>query len=204
MNGAVYPWAEKMNGNRPGEYARAWRHVHDIFTAEGATKVRWVWCPVTGTVVTRQYPGDRYVDVVALSGFNGGTALPWGDWRTFADAFNAPLKSLRRLAPHKPVQISEVGTATAGGNKPLWIKQMFDYVEGHTWIRSVLWFDLPKQTDWRVATSPAAEHAFAEGVARMQRTAAPAAQRRVKRSSRRSPSIAPSLRPRSERRHALR
>jgi len=204
MNGAVYPWAEKMNGNRPGEYARAWRHVHDIFTAEGATNVRWVWCPVTGTVVTRQYPGDRYVDVVALSGFNGGTALPWGDWRTFADAFNAPLKSLRRLAPHKPVQISEVGTATAGGNKPLWIKQMFDYVEGHTWIRSVLWFDLPKQTDWRVATSPAAEHAFAEGVARMQRTAAPAAQRRVKRSSRRSPSIAPSLRPRSERRHALR
>jgi len=97
-----------------------------------------------------------------------------------------------------------VGTATAGGNKPLWIKQMFDYVEGHTWIRSVLWFDLPKQTDWRVATSPAAEHAYAEGVARMQRTAAPAAQRRVKRSSRRSPSIAPSLRPRSERRHALR
>jgi beta-mannanase len=171
--------------------------VHDIFTAEGATNVSWVWCPVTRAVVTAQYPGDRYVDVVALSGFNGGTALPWGGWRTFADAFNAPLQSLRRLAPDKPVQISEVSTAQAGGSKSLWIKQMFDYVQAHTWIRSVLWFDLPKQTDWRVATSPAAERAFADGVARMQRTAAPAPP-----SGRRSPPIAPPTRARAEPSHA--
>lgn len=171
MNGLVYPWAEAKNGNRPGEYARAWRYVHDIFTAEGATNVRWVWCPVTRAVVDEQYPGDDYVDIVALSGFNGGTALPWGGWRTFADAFNAPLQSLRRLAPDKPVQISEVATAQEGGNKPLWIKQMFDYVQSRAWIRSVLWFDLPKQTDWRVATSPTAQRAFADGVARMLGTA---------------------------------
>jgi cellulose synthase (UDP-forming) len=173
MNGPVYPWAELVNGNRPGEYARAWRHVHDIFTAEKATNVSWIWCPVTRGVVTRQYPGDRYVDVVAMSGFNGGTALPWGGWRTFADAFNAPLQSLSRLAPDKPVQISEVATAEAGGSKPLWIKEMFDYLEAHESIRSVLWFDLPKQTDWRVATSPAARRAFVDGVARFQGLADP-------------------------------
>jgi cellulose synthase/poly-beta-1,6-N-acetylglucosamine synthase-like glycosyltransferase/beta-mannanase len=172
MNGRVYPWAEAMNGNRPGQYARAWRHVHDIFMAEGATNVRWVWCPKTGPIVASQYPGDRYVDIVALSGFNGGSVLPWGGWRTFADAFNAPLQSLRRIAPDKSVQISEVGTVEAGGSKPRWIKEMFDYVEAHTWIRSVLWFDLDKQADWRVATSPAAQRAFRDGVARMQRTAA--------------------------------
>jgi cellulose synthase (UDP-forming) len=170
MNGSVYPWAEAMNGNRPGEYARAWRHVHDIFTAEGATNVRWVWCAKTGPIVAGQYPGDRYVDVVALSGFNGGSVLPWGGWRTFADAFNVPLQSLRRIAPAKSVQISEVGTVEAGGSKPRWIKQMFDYLDAHTWIRSVLWFDLRKQADWRVATSPAAQRAFTDGVARMQRT----------------------------------
>jgi cellulose synthase (UDP-forming) len=171
MNGSVYPWAEATNGNRPGQYARAWRHMHDIFTAEGATNVRWVWCAKTGRIVAAQYPGDRYVDIVALSGFNGGTVLPWGGWRTFADAFNAPLQALRRLAPHKPVQISEVGTVEAGGSKARWIKQMFDYVETHPSIRSVLWFDLDKQADWRVATSPAAARAFADGVARMQRKA---------------------------------
>jgi cellulose synthase/poly-beta-1,6-N-acetylglucosamine synthase-like glycosyltransferase len=173
MNSVVYPWAEAVNGNRPGEYARAWRHVHDIFTAEGVTNVRWVWSPVTRANVTGQYPGDRYVDIVALSGFNGGTALRWGGWRTFADAFGVPLQELRRLAPDKPVQISEVASAEAGGSKALWIKQMFDYIHAHPWIRSVIWFDLPKQTDWRVTTSVAAERAFADGVARMQGTAGP-------------------------------
>jgi cellulose synthase/poly-beta-1,6-N-acetylglucosamine synthase-like glycosyltransferase/beta-mannanase len=172
MNGVVYPWAEAANGNRPGQYARAWRHVHDIFTAEGAANVRWVWCPKTGSVMASQYPGDRYVDVVGLSGFNGGTTLPWGGWRTFSDAFNVPLQSLRRIAPRKPVQISEVGTVESGGSKARWITEMFEYLQAHTWIRSVLWFDLDKQADWRVATSPAAERAFVAGVARMQRTTA--------------------------------
>jgi cellulose synthase (UDP-forming) len=171
MNGTVYPWAEATNGNRPGQYARAWRHIHDIFTAEGATNVRWVWCAKTGRLVAGQYPGDRYVDVVALSGFNGGTALPWGGWRTFADAFNVPLQALRRLAPSKPVQISEVGTVEEGGDKARWIRQMFDYLQAHTWVRSVLWFDVDKQADWRVATSPAATRAFVDGVARLQRAA---------------------------------
>jgi len=173
MNGYVYPWVEGLNGNRPGEFARAWRHAHDIFIAEGATNVRWVWSPVTGGVMSGQYPGDHYVDIVGLSGFNGGTELNWSGWRTFSEAFDPPMRELHRIAPDKPVQISEVATAMRGGSKPLWIKEMFDYVQARPWIGSVLWFDLPKQADWRVATSPAAERAFAEGVARMQGRSTP-------------------------------
>ena len=45
MNGSWFPWSEGVNGNRAGEYVAAWRHVHDIFTAVGATNVTWVWCP---------------------------------------------------------------------------------------------------------------------------------------------------------------
>jgi len=168
FNGVVYPWAEGVNGNRPGEFAVAWRHVHDIFTEAGASNVSWIWCPVTRTVKRDQYPGDRYVDVVALSGFNGGSALPWGGWRTFADAFDKPLRTLRHIAPSKPVQISEVATAQEGGSKPVWIAQMFAYIQRHRSIRSVLWFDLPKQIDWRVATTPQARLAFVHGVARIQ------------------------------------
>jgi cellulose synthase (UDP-forming) len=168
MNGQDYPWAERNNGNRSGEYARAWRHVHDIFTAEGATNVRWVWSPVTGELSKSQYPGDRYVDVLGMSGFNGGTELDWNGWVTFHDAFDVPLQRLHALALGKPVQISEVATADEGGSKPLWITGMFDYIEKRSWIRDVLWFDLPKQADWRVATSPAAARAFAAGAAHMQ------------------------------------
>ena len=45
MNGNWFPWSEGVNGNQAGEYVTAWRHVHDIFTAVGATNVTWVWCP---------------------------------------------------------------------------------------------------------------------------------------------------------------
>jgi beta-mannanase len=175
MNGNWYPWAEDANGNHPGEYAQMWRHVHDIFAAEGATNVRWVWCPVTRPVRYSQYPGDAYVDVTALSGFNGGTELPWGGWRSFRDIYNNQLLSLRRLAPTKPVQISEVGTSERGGDKARWINDLFGYVEAHPWIRSVIWFDLKKQADWRIATSPAATSAFATGAARLQGRRPPAA-----------------------------
>jgi hypothetical protein len=45
MNGNWFPWSEGVNGNQPGEYVAAWRHVHDLFVAAGATNVSWVWCP---------------------------------------------------------------------------------------------------------------------------------------------------------------
>jgi hypothetical protein len=43
MNGNWFSWSEGVNGNQPGEYVAAWRHVHDIFTSVGATNVSWVW-----------------------------------------------------------------------------------------------------------------------------------------------------------------
>ena len=45
MNGNWFAWSEGVNGNQPGEYVAAWRHVHDIFTQVGATNATWVWCP---------------------------------------------------------------------------------------------------------------------------------------------------------------
>jgi beta-mannanase len=173
MNGEWYSWAEDANGNRPGDFVRAWRHVHDIFRAEGARNVRWVWCPVTRPVRPSQYPGHEYVDVVGLAGFNGGTKLPWGGWRTFETIFDAQLQSLRRIAPGKPVQISEVSTVEEGGDKAAWIAAMFAYVERNEWIDSVLWFEVEKQGDWRVTTSPGAQRAFAAGAGRLLRPVPP-------------------------------
>ena len=71
MNGNwQFPWAELLNGNKPGDYVKAWRHVHDMFTSLGATNVSWVWCPNVSGGSTRPmaqlYPGDAYVDLTQL------------------------------------------------------------------------------------------------------------------------------------------
>src|SRR6202040_2960061 len=75
MNGFWFPWAEGVNGNKRGEFVKAWRHVHDIFTSVGATNATWVWCPNVDftrklTPLSSQYPGGRYVDWTCLDGFN--------------------------------------------------------------------------------------------------------------------------------------
>ncbi len=172
MNGDWYPWGVGINGNRPGQFAAAWRHVHDLFGAAGATNVRWVWSPVARYGValsTAQYPGAGYVDVIGLSGFNGGSALPWTGWRSFASLFDASLATVHALAPAKPVQISEVGSAASGGSKANWISAMFADLAHHPEVRTVIWFDVDKQTDWRITSSPAAARAFATALRGAQR-----------------------------------
>lgn len=59
MNAYWYPWgtgAGNPNGNTPLDYVAAWRHVHDIFTAVGATNAIWVWCVNTEFAGSTPWP----------------------------------------------------------------------------------------------------------------------------------------------------
>jgi hypothetical protein len=165
MNGNWYPWSEDANSNRPGEFVEAWRHVWQIFRDEGATNVRWVWSPVALAVRRSQYPGDRYVDRVGLTGFVGGYQLRFKPFRPFREVFGGPLADLRRIAPRKPVELSEIGVAEHHGRKPRWIRDMLAFVRRTPAIDAIVWFELDKKSDWRIRSSPAAARAFAAGVA---------------------------------------
>ncbi len=168
MNGRAYPWSESQNGNTRGQFVKAWRHVHAIFAAAGATNVTWIWSPVAGTIRGGEYPGSSQVDVVGLSGFNGGTALFTKRWRPFVVAFGPALDAIHRLAPDKPVALTEVASAEQGGDKAAWIGGMFAEIRRRPYIRSLVWFNLRKEADWRIESSPAAQAAFAEGAASLR------------------------------------
>ena len=165
MNGSWYPWSESQNGNSRGQFVKAWRHVHATFAATGATNVTWIWSPVVGTIPAWEYPGSSQVDVVGLSGFNGGTILYVKRWRTFPGLFDHSLDAIHALAPGKPVELTEVGSTEHGGDKAEWIRTMFAEIHRRHYIRSIIWFNVRKETDWRIESSPAAQAAFAEGAA---------------------------------------
>ena len=78
MNGNWYPWGAGVNGNAPGEYAKAYRHVHKIFTSVGATNVIWIWSPNVlypgGASLSSVYPGNAYVNWIGVDGYNFGTS----------------------------------------------------------------------------------------------------------------------------------
>ncbi|WP_320672064.1 glycoside hydrolase family 26 protein [Patulibacter defluvii] len=164
MNGNWYPWSEVFNGNRSGEYVRAWRHVWSIFHSEGATNVEWVWSPVALAIKESEYPGSRYVDRLGLSGFVGGIQLRFRPWRPFSALFGPALDELHALAPEKPIEISEVGVAEQGGDKAAWIADMFRFLSRTPAIDALIWFQLNKRSDWRVDSSERARAAFAAGL----------------------------------------
>ncbi|WP_406002684.1 glycoside hydrolase family 26 protein [Streptomyces sp. NBC_00829] len=164
MNGYWYPWCEQSNGNRRGEYVRAWRHVHKVFEAEGARNAVWVWSPnvsyTNSTALNRLYPGDAYVDWVGLSGYYGTVGKE--NYQSFDRLFSPTRTELRRFT-RKPLVITELGATDAAGRKAEWITGMFRALPRHPDIIGVIWYQAVKEIDWRVGTDRASSSAFAAG-----------------------------------------
>jgi hypothetical protein len=173
MNGNWFPWSEGINGNRPGEFVTAWRHVHDLFTGVGATNATWVWCPYVD--INRRfarlgllYPGSAYVDWTCMDGFN------WANnptnphrWRSFGQIFARTYRHLtRRIAPDKPVVLGEIASTGSERAKATWIRNMFKQMRTRfRRIRALVWFNqVDRGIDWPLETSSVATRAFAAGI----------------------------------------
>ena len=169
MNGNWYPWCGSVNGNSPKRFRRAWRRMHRIFRRHGARNVRWVFSPVTddwpmtrANRFERYYPGRRYVDVLALDGYNWGVTKPeFGGWRSFGKTFRRPYRRLSRLG-RQPIWIAEVGSGTEGGDKATWVRDMFRTAQGMRRLRALVWMDTidREEGDWRIRSSADVAAAF--------------------------------------------
>jgi beta-mannanase len=167
MNGNWYPWAGGLTGITPERFVAAWRHLHRVVRDLGATNVRWVWAPNSpdvpaGNRFERYYPGDSYVDVLGLDGYNWGAAMPEnGGWRGVEDVFAADLARLRTLGP-QPVWITETGASPDGGSKAGWVRDLITMATSDPRIEAVVWFDVLKERDWRLTGEPAVARAFGQ------------------------------------------
>jgi Glycosyl hydrolase family 26 len=173
MNGNWFPWAEGVNGNQPGEYVAAWRHVHDIFAQVGATNATWVWCPNVDPThslhdLASLYPGDEYVDWTGLDGYNWGTNPVRPDrWRSFNELFRSTYDQITEtIAPSKPLVVSEVGSTEDGGSKAAWIANALESARTeYPRMRGLVWFDkYDDGMDWPIESSSSATSAFAAGI----------------------------------------
>ena len=173
MNGRAYPWSVGVNQNRAGDYVRAWRHVVKIFRQVGADNATFIWCPVVpspgSASLSRCFPGDRYVDLVGMDGYNAGTAADWGGWLGFSEVFGGLYQRVRRLS-RRPVIIAETGCAEQGGSKPDWINHAFlrALPKHFPAVRAVVWYDEHREANWRLDSTPAtlrtARNVFTSGV----------------------------------------
>ncbi len=154
MNGDWHVWSTGINGNGPGDYIAAYRHVVDVSRAAGGTNIKWVFNPIISyegsTPLTQLYPGSSYVDWVALDGYNWGS-LKWG-WQSFTDVFTMGLNEIKAVAPGKPLAIAEIG-CVPGAQKAAWVTDTFAKAQANG-VRMLVWFEHNKETDWRLSSDP--------------------------------------------------
>jgi Glycosyl hydrolase family 26 len=164
MNGSWYPWGAGIDGNTAHRYRAAWRHVVQVFRANGANNVKWVWTPyVEGDrqrPFRRFYPGDRWVDWAGFDGFN------WGEhFVSFTKLFESSYRTMVRMTS-KPLIVAETGSIEAGGDKSAWIRRVFQRaLPRYKHVRALVWWSDIHPTrvlgDVRLDTSPGALEAWA-------------------------------------------
>jgi hypothetical protein len=172
MNGDWYPWGGPVNGNSGAKYIAAWKHIHDVFAARGATNVKFVWCVNNDSVpntsanaISAYWPGDAYVDYASMDGYNAGNTQSWSSWRPFADVFGSAYGKVAGLTS-KPIFIAETSSVESGGSKAQWIADMFSVIRTKfPRLVGVCWFDANLDSDWRIETSSASTAAFHNAVA---------------------------------------
>jgi hypothetical protein len=171
MNGFWFPWNEGVNGNRPGQFVAAWRHVHDIFKSVRANNVSWVWCPnveVNGNLrkLAPLYPGGRYVDWTCLDGFNWGRRAGSPGWLSFNQIYKSTYRRIARLAPSKPMILAEMASTDRGGSKANWIRNTYHEIRTrYSKIHGVVWYDVnDRGTGWPIETSHSVSGAFRRAI----------------------------------------
>jgi hypothetical protein len=143
MNGNWFAWDGTHNGKKPSGYIQAWRRMHDLFRAHGATNVAWVWGPnwnsgpdVSWNKFEHYYPGDAYVDWVGVSGYNFESETPH-------TLFN-PL--VKEYGKRKPIMLAETAAINHGKHtKARWIAKLSAYVAATPSVGAVVWFDTDQQ-----------------------------------------------------------
>ena len=171
MNGRWFPWGMERFDNTPARFRAAWRRIHGIFRAQGATNVRFLWSPyrVCPWCVgyAALYPGNRYVDATSFSAFNWNNS--WLPWLSMADLYATSVRALLDVAPRKPIIVAETGSSNDRNGKVEWITEGYPEVrERYPQIIAIVWFDVkvPTHPDWRLSEPPEALAAYAAIAAR--------------------------------------
>ena len=117
-----YEFDNEYNQYDPEQYKDAYRRIVDRFDELGVDNVAFVWHSINieGSLerADEYYPGDAYVDYIAVSVF-GTDQMQWGQqWAEFADRHNKGFM-IAESAPHGRQTVAE---------RVEWFNQFFDFI----------------------------------------------------------------------------
>ena len=142
MNGDWFGW-----GQQPEEFIKAWQRVHRIIREEvGARKVQFMFSPNVEwdsnkekCAIELYYPGDEFVDLLALDGYNFGDKHSKShSWESYKTVFE---KSIQKMSKSKkPLFLAEIGCAD-GPLKATWMKDFLHSIQRDDRVNGFIYFN---------------------------------------------------------------
>jgi len=155
-------WSIEKTSSTPEDFVNAWRRIYRIWEEQKVENVVWVLSFNTSHAKTVPYkdlyPGDEYVDWVAIDGYNWGDSHDWSGWADFNGVFRNSYNELVAVT-EKPIMLSEVNSAESGGDKAKWLDDMLSkqIPESFPAVEAIVFFNENKQdgesVDWRIEKS---------------------------------------------------
>lgn len=124
VNGDWFGWNGVWNGvwnggaeEGPKRFKDAYRHIVDLFRAQGADNITWVFHVNAGSYpdeewnsMTAYYPGDEYIDWIGISVYGPLTPKEGRSyWETFTEIMDAYYPELCAISAEKPLVVLEFG-----------------------------------------------------------------------------------------------
>lgn len=192
-NGNWYPWSGVFQGGRlttgygnptladgPERYRDTYRRLVDLFRAEGATNVTWVFHVVgddkpleTWNSKQAYYPGDNYVDWIGVSIYSA--QYPGDQWEDFTVGMDHAYRELTALSPTKPMAVLEFGIIEdpfVAFRKADWITNALTALRTNTYprVKAVAYWHESAwirtgENNMRVDSSPSALQAYQREIA---------------------------------------
>ena len=148
MNGDWCAYSAYHSSKDAGLYVESYKYVYRIFAEAGANNALWVWNPhdvsfpdFNWNHYLTYYPGDEYVDVVGLTGYNAGTYYKGEEWRGFKEIYDPLYAEYDELFPHKAMMITEFGSNSVGGDKVAWITEAVAHMVDYPRIGVAIWWN---------------------------------------------------------------
>lgn len=148
-------------------YVHMWQYIYDKFVEVGADNVVWVFNPNESSFpgfkwnhCSNYFPGEDYVDIIGVTGYNTGDYHIGEIWRSFEEIYDEFMPEYNRVFGEYPMMVTEFGSSTFGGNKVEWMEEMFSVIDKYGFKAAIYWNSIDK--DPADGVTPARTYRFTD------------------------------------------
>lgn len=165
MNLKVYHWGtdeKDYNKKSPEIYKSIYQYVVNRLKKNKVANVLWIFCPNNESIPNKNwntikdyYPGDDYVDILGIDGYNWGTSRTffkngWKSyWQSFYSIFKSAYYEIKKIAPEKPIIICETASVNENNERLQWMQEAIKTAKDWN-VKAIIYFQIDKEINWKL------------------------------------------------------